>query len=390
MSARAPSGDSCPSASREEALLLARAGVPDLEPSFVLYPAGKRRPRQRRGAHRRLRPPARGIAQLASACPLRLLSRTDCKPLHEPGGCRGHRRASPVHRRRLGGVDASPLPGDRARVLPFALRGLRPSRRGSDGVRRRRDRVGRGPLEGPGRARSPFRSVQPGGHQRLDRAGPVRRGLPRSVASARLGVPNDLGRRCEPDRRRLRSAAWPGPAGHGAGVVGVAIVSPFPPVASGIANYSFRLVEELAALGDLDIDCFADGLDFSPGPPSAPSGSTIYDARRLLERGSRHRGLRRRRLRPRQQRVPYRGVGVAPPPKRDGSGPRREVERPVPFRGGLESGRARRGSRHAPEDLRAAPARGTGLRRARSPRPRRSATACSWRARSSVSRTASS
>jgi len=62
----------------------------------------------------------------------------------------------------------------------------------------------------------------------------------------------------------------------------LAVVSPFPPVASGIANYSFRLVEELAALGDLDIDCFADGLDFSPGQPSAPSGLTIYDARRLL------------------------------------------------------------------------------------------------------------
>ncbi len=61
----------------------------------------------------------------------------------------------------------------------------------------------------------------------------------------------------------------------------IAIVSPFPPVASGIANYSFRLVEELSALGDLDIDCFADGLDFSPAPPSAPSGLAIYDARLL-------------------------------------------------------------------------------------------------------------
>ena len=62
----------------------------------------------------------------------------------------------------------------------------------------------------------------------------------------------------------------------------VAIVSPFPPVASGVADYSFRLVEELAALGDLEIDCFADGLDFSPGPPSAPSRLAIYDARCLL------------------------------------------------------------------------------------------------------------
>jgi len=62
----------------------------------------------------------------------------------------------------------------------------------------------------------------------------------------------------------------------------IAIVSPFPPVASGIANYSFRLVEELSALGDLDIDCFADGFDFWLGPPRAPSGLAIYDARRFL------------------------------------------------------------------------------------------------------------
>jgi glycosyltransferase involved in cell wall biosynthesis len=59
----------------------------------------------------------------------------------------------------------------------------------------------------------------------------------------------------------------------------VAIFSPFPPLASGIANYSFRLVEELDRLSDLDIDCFADGLDRSPGPIEAPSGLESYDAR---------------------------------------------------------------------------------------------------------------
>ena len=62
----------------------------------------------------------------------------------------------------------------------------------------------------------------------------------------------------------------------------VAIVSPFPPLPSGIAKYSFRLVEELAALGDLDIDCFADGLARSSEPPTVPDGLDVYDARSLL------------------------------------------------------------------------------------------------------------
>jgi len=61
----------------------------------------------------------------------------------------------------------------------------------------------------------------------------------------------------------------------------VAFVSPFPPLASGIANYSSRLIEELAGLGELCIDCFADGLDRSPGPSRAPGGLPIYDARWL-------------------------------------------------------------------------------------------------------------
>jgi len=61
----------------------------------------------------------------------------------------------------------------------------------------------------------------------------------------------------------------------------VAVVSPFPPIASGIANYSFRLVEELALQGELEIDCFADGLDRAPGPSTAPADLALYDARWL-------------------------------------------------------------------------------------------------------------
>jgi glycosyltransferase involved in cell wall biosynthesis len=62
----------------------------------------------------------------------------------------------------------------------------------------------------------------------------------------------------------------------------VAVVSPFPPVASGVANYSFRLVEELASPGDLDIDCFADGLDRCVESPIVPAGLEVYDARSFL------------------------------------------------------------------------------------------------------------
>ncbi len=59
----------------------------------------------------------------------------------------------------------------------------------------------------------------------------------------------------------------------------LAFVSPLPPIPSGIAGYSFRLVEELAALSDREIDCFADGLVHSDESPVAPAGLTLYDAR---------------------------------------------------------------------------------------------------------------
>ena len=59
----------------------------------------------------------------------------------------------------------------------------------------------------------------------------------------------------------------------------LAVVSPFPPLPSGIADYSFRLIEELAALSDLEIDCFADGLGRSDADPLAPAGLDLYDAR---------------------------------------------------------------------------------------------------------------
>lgn len=72
------------------------------------------------------------------------------------------------------------------------------------------------------------------------------------------------GRR-RPWRRRLR----------------VAVVSPFPPAPSGVAGYTYRLVEELARISDLEIDCFADGLDQTESMATAPDGLRVYDARQL-------------------------------------------------------------------------------------------------------------
>jgi glycosyltransferase involved in cell wall biosynthesis len=65
----------------------------------------------------------------------------------------------------------------------------------------------------------------------------------------------------------------------------VAFVSPLPPAASGIADYSYRLI---AALREhCDIEAFADGTGrVAPdlGPPRAPAGVDVFPARALTTR----------------------------------------------------------------------------------------------------------
>lgn len=61
----------------------------------------------------------------------------------------------------------------------------------------------------------------------------------------------------------------------------VAVVSPFPPVPSGVAQYSANLVAEMRRQSDLEIDCFADGLDRCDAVAHAPDGIAVFDARRL-------------------------------------------------------------------------------------------------------------
>ncbi len=170
-------------------------------------PGQRRRSRQHRGVDHRLRPPARPIAQLPSACRARPPSRTGCEPSQGRGGRRGRRRTSPFHGRRIEGGHAPALPGDRARVLPFALSRLQPCRLRSDGVRRCHGRVGHWRPRGPGPSRGTFRSVKPGGNQRRDRTGAEQRSIPRGSASACLDHALDVDRRRGPDGRGLRSTA---------------------------------------------------------------------------------------------------------------------------------------------------------------------------------------
>ena len=99
---------------------LARGEVPGLGTRFVLYPGGQRRAEERRGAHRRLRPPARGLARGGPARRHRRAPAVDGEPLPTRGVPRGHRRPSPVPGVRDRGGDAPPLPSNRAVVLPFA------------------------------------------------------------------------------------------------------------------------------------------------------------------------------------------------------------------------------------------------------------------------------
>jgi glycosyltransferase involved in cell wall biosynthesis len=64
----------------------------------------------------------------------------------------------------------------------------------------------------------------------------------------------------------------------------VAMVTPLPPAASGVADYSYRLLEALRE--HCDVQAFADGrrfVDAELGPPRAPEGVEVLPVRRLLE-----------------------------------------------------------------------------------------------------------
>ncbi len=65
----------------------------------------------------------------------------------------------------------------------------------------------------------------------------------------------------------------------------VAFVSPLPPAASGVADYSYRLLEALRA--HCDVHAFADGTQRVPaelGAPRAPAGVEVFPVRHLADR----------------------------------------------------------------------------------------------------------
>ena len=64
----------------------------------------------------------------------------------------------------------------------------------------------------------------------------------------------------------------------------VAMVTPLPPAASGVADYSYRLLEALRE--HCDVHAYADGTRFVDpelGPPRAPDGVEVLPIRRLVE-----------------------------------------------------------------------------------------------------------
>jgi len=64
----------------------------------------------------------------------------------------------------------------------------------------------------------------------------------------------------------------------------VAFVTPLPPAASGIADYSYRLLDALREF--CDVHAFVDGIrrvDPDLGPPRAPEGIDVYPVERLVD-----------------------------------------------------------------------------------------------------------
>lgn len=78
--------------------------------------------------------------------------------------------------------------------------------------------------------------------------------------------------------RRAPRPLWLVPASRRHAPRRLALVSPFPPAASGVAGYSYHLAEALVATGEVTVDAFADG---PTAAQEAPAGVPVWPAEAL-------------------------------------------------------------------------------------------------------------
>ena len=259
----------------------------------------------------RLPSPVRDRWQLVMVCAMDDPTRNHLVHLAREAGIEARLLLAGLRPRRRA---AAPLPVDRSLRVPVAVRGLRSSGRRSVRVRRARSvrerRRCRSCSIPPPASNPPTTTPWPAA---ID-AGADRRATSGSCSTRRRAarvpgwdaVADRTAEAYERELARSRPAARRRPL--------VAFVSPLPPAASGIADYSYRL---LAALREhCDVEAFADGtsrVDAGLGPPRAPAGVDVFPVRSLVDAGTRSRRLRLRRLLRRQQRVPCgRARGAAP------------------------------------------------------------------------------
>jgi glycosyltransferase involved in cell wall biosynthesis len=271
-------------ASRIDALHAARAAVPGLEERFVLYTAGMDDRKNFQGLFRawsRLPDPIRESWQLVMVCAMDDPTRNHLMRLAREAGIETRLLlpgyvADEVLRLLYQSTDLFVFPslyeGFGLPVAEALACGARVIGSGTSAVQELLDSVARfEPADDDAMAAAIARALTDADVGKLLDA-QARRALPGWDA-----VADRTAAAYERELARRRPAARRRPL--------VAFVSPLPPAASGIADYSYRL---LAALRDhCDIEAFADGenrVDPELGPPRAPAGVDVFPVRSLATR----------------------------------------------------------------------------------------------------------
>lgn len=271
-------------ASRVDALHAARAAIPGLEEHFVLYTAGMDDRKNFQGLFRawaRLPVPVRDRWQLVMVCAMDDPTRNHIVHLAREAGIETRLLlpgfvADEVLRLLYQSTDLFVFPslyeGYGLPVAEALACGARVIGSGTSAVQELLDPVARfEPADDDGMAQAIARALtdEPTGAA-LDAQ--ARHELPSWDT-----VADRTGAAYERELARPRRAARRRPL--------VAFVSPLPPAASGIADYSYRLI---AALREhCDVDAFADGtsrVDPRLGPPQTPDGVDVFPVRSLSAR----------------------------------------------------------------------------------------------------------